>query len=81
MSTLTAMPDVPTADAGLAALVFAVDPYACGGVVLRGMPGPGRDAWLAATRRLLPDRTPWLKVPAQQPVIADAGGHRSEERV
>ncbi len=54
---------LPEQDATLAALLFAVDPAGLGGVVLRGMPGPARDDWLSVLRRLLPEATPWRKVP------------------
>jgi magnesium chelatase subunit D len=42
-------------DAALAALLFAVDPQACGGVCLRAGAGPARDSFLAFLRELLPD--------------------------
>ncbi len=43
------------ADAALAALLFAVDPQACGGVCLRAGAGPARDSFLALLRDLLPE--------------------------
>jgi len=55
--------DLPDCDAVTAALLFGVDPHGLGGVVLRSRPGPQRDRWLKALRRLLPDTTPWLKIP------------------
>jgi magnesium chelatase subunit D len=53
----------PAGDAVLAACLFAVDPAGTGGVVLRGTPGPERDAWLALLRELLPPATPFRRVP------------------
>jgi magnesium chelatase subunit D len=41
-------------DAALAAALFAIAPFALGGVRLRAAPGPARDAWLALLKRLLP---------------------------
>ena len=55
---------MPSGHAAMCALVFAADPAGCGGVILQGMPGPARDAWLAEVRRLLPGTSPWRKVPA-----------------
>lgn len=63
MSSRTRRRRLPEQDAALAALLFAVDPAGLGGVVLRGMPGPARDGWLAGLRSLLPEATPWRKVP------------------
>ena len=37
------------------ARLLAVDPHGLGGIVLRGPPGPARDAWLAGFRILLRD--------------------------
>ena len=52
-------------DDGLAAFALAlVDPAGLGGVRLRARHGPARDAWLAAARRLLPERAPQLRCPA-----------------
>ena len=42
----------PGADAALAVAVFALDPPALGGVVLRAAPGPARDAWLGGLRAM-----------------------------
>ena len=55
---------IPSGQAAVCALVFAADPVGCGGIILQGMPGPARDAWLAEVRRLLPGGPPWRKVPA-----------------
>ncbi len=46
-----------------AAALLAVDPRGLGGVWLRSGAGPQRDAWLAALRALLPESTPWLRLP------------------
>src|SRR5947209_17370339 len=45
------------------AALFAVDPAGLGGVVLRGLPGPARDRWLAELRAALPEAAPWRRVP------------------
>ena len=56
---------VPTAwrDALQVAALFAVDPAALGGVVLRASAGPVRDRWLAQLQALLPSNTPLRRVP------------------
>ncbi len=54
---------LPSHDAALVALLLATHPHGLGGVSLRGMPSPERDDWLLHFRRLLPDDSPWLKVP------------------
>lgn len=53
----------PWTDAALVAALVAVDPVGCGGVAIRAMPGPARDAWMALFRDLLPEGTPWRRVP------------------
>ena len=50
-------------DAYAALPLLAVDPVGLGGITLRGMPGPARDACLEYLRSLLPDDTPVVKVP------------------
>ena len=40
--------------AAIAAAVFAVDPVGCGGVAVRGLPGPVRDRWMETLRALSP---------------------------
>jgi len=50
-------------DAVLAARLFAVDPAAAGGVLLRARPGPVRDAWLLLLDVCLPVGTPSRRVP------------------
>jgi magnesium chelatase subunit D len=52
-------------EAATAAALFAVDPCGIGGVVLRGGPGPLRDAWLEGLRALLGPEAPWRRVPVQ----------------
>ncbi|MEM1111282.1 MAG: magnesium chelatase subunit D [Pseudomonadota bacterium] len=46
-----------------AAAVLAVDPHGLGGISLRAFPGPIRETWLETFRDLLPDGTPWRRVP------------------
>src|SRR3954462_12439573 len=45
------------------AALFAGDPAGLGGIVLRGLPGPARDRWLAELRAALPQAAPWRRVP------------------
>ena len=54
---------MPASDAALVALLFAVDPHGLGGVIVHAMPGPRRQDWLDAIRRLLPAATPWCRIP------------------
>jgi magnesium chelatase subunit D len=58
----------------LAALLLAVDPVGLGGAVLRGAPGPVRDAWLATLRGSLPGGTPWRRLPLGVPDSRLLGG-------
>ena len=51
-------------DAILAAEVFATDPSFLGGVKIRGFPGPVRETWLQMVEDLLPENTPWRRIPA-----------------
>ncbi len=51
-------------DALVAAALLAVDPASLGGVSLRGMPGPARDAWLSQFRAWLPETIPWRRIPS-----------------
>ncbi len=46
-----------------AAALFAVDPVGIGGAVLKALPGPARDGWLALVQAMLPPATPWRRVP------------------
>ena len=55
----------PAWDARLAAWLLAIDPERLGGAVLRGPPGPARDAWLARLRALLPAAAPVRRVAPQ----------------
>ncbi len=50
-------------DAGRVAALLAVDPVGLGGVVLRGNAGPGRDAFLAEFRALLPEGAACRRLP------------------
>ncbi len=54
----------PWADALAGAALLAVDPVGLGGAVIRGWPGPPRDAWLAALKALLPEDAPMRRAPA-----------------
>jgi len=51
------------ADAALAAVMLAVDPVGLGGVVLRCLPGPPRDAFLALLRNCLTAGAPMRRMP------------------
>jgi len=53
----------PWTDAALVAALLAVDPAGLGGVMLKALPGPARDAWLAMLRALLPEAAPLRRVP------------------
>jgi magnesium chelatase subunit D len=61
-------------DAALAALLLAVDPVGLGGAVLRGAPGPARDAWLAVLRGAMPAQAPWRRLPLGVPDSRLLGG-------
>ena len=54
---------LPEHDAATAALLLAVDPHGLGGIVLKGMPGPTRDAWIESLQSLLPESSPYIRVP------------------
>lgn len=62
------------ASAALAAALLAVDPVGLGGAALRAAPGPRRDEWLALLRSLLPESTPFLRVPLSAGDTALLGG-------
>ena len=62
------------ADAALSAALFAIDPVGLGGVILRAPAGPARDGWLALLRGLLPQGTPWRRVPLRIDDTALLGG-------
>jgi len=61
-------------DAALTAALFAVDPAGLSGTVLRARAGEARDEWLALLRRLLPENTPWRRVPLNIQDSALLGG-------
>lgn len=65
---------MPAQDAAQAALLLAVDPVGLGGAVLRGPPGPLRDAWLARLRQALPPGLPWRRLPLGVPDSRLLGG-------
>lgn len=50
------------ADAMLCAALLAIDP-GLGGATIRAGPGPVRDAWVSGLRALLPEDTPWRRLP------------------
>ncbi|MFK7830912.1 MAG: magnesium chelatase subunit D [Congregibacter sp.] len=50
-------------DAALVAACIAVAGHSVGGVKLKSRAGPVRDVWLEQARALLPEHTPWRKVP------------------
>ncbi len=52
-----------TGTARQVAALFAVDPAGTGGVVIRALATPARDAWLHLLRNLLPEGTPMRRVP------------------
>ncbi len=54
---------LPPNDADLVRLLLAINPDGLGGVCLRGLSGPERDAWVWGLARALPEGTPWIKVP------------------
>jgi magnesium chelatase subunit D len=53
----------PWTDAALVAALIAVDPAGLGGVCIKALPGPARDAWLGMLRGLLPESLPLRRVP------------------
>jgi magnesium chelatase subunit D len=53
----------PVADADLAAVLLAIDPVGLGGILIRGGPGPSRDAWLARLKTLLAPGSPVRRAP------------------
>lgn len=54
----------PWADAMAAAALLAVDPSGLGGAIVRGFPGPARDAWLDALKATLPLDAPMRRAPS-----------------
>ena len=67
-------PSGPWAEAGLAAALLAIDPPGTGGAVLRAPHGPVRDHWLALLRGLLPEGSPWRRVPVHATEARLIGG-------
>ena len=62
------------ADAALVAALLAVDPHTLGGIRLQGPPNTLRSAWLKRLRALLPEGTPWERLPVQASDTALLGG-------
>ncbi|MFZ4684529.1 MAG: magnesium chelatase subunit D [Hyphomonadaceae bacterium] len=54
----------PWADALAAAGLLAVDPAGLGGAIIRGFPGPARDAWLDVLKAVLPADAPMRRAPS-----------------
>jgi len=54
--------------------LHAIDPIGTGGVVLRGRPGPARDAWLACHAASMPSGTRVLRVPPDVAIGRLVGG-------
>jgi magnesium chelatase subunit D len=61
---MSALPAGGCNDAALAACLFAVDPAALGGIVVRSPVGEGRDRFLASIRAMLPSDRRMRKIPA-----------------
>jgi len=53
----------PWTDAALVAALIAVDPPGLGGACIKALPGPARDAWLTMLKGLLPEGSPFRRVP------------------
>ncbi len=66
----------PELDAGAAliAALLAVDPHGLGGIRLQGPATELRSAWLKHLRALLPEGTPWERLPVQASDTALLGG-------
>lgn len=54
----------PWADILAAATLLAVDRAGLGGAIVRGFPGPARDAWIDALRAMLPEEAPMRRAPS-----------------
>ena len=67
-------PALPWTDPLLIAAMFAVDPAGVGGVGLRALPGPVRNAWLVSVRELLPPESPMRRIPHGVPDDRLLGG-------
>lgn len=63
-----------TFDEALVAALLAVNPSGLGGVALRSAASRERDEWLGFLRHLLPEATPWRKIPIQIQDAALIGG-------
>ena len=63
-----------TADDAAIAALLAVDPAGLGGIALRASASPERDTWLALLKRLLPEHTPFRRVPLNINDTALLGG-------
>jgi magnesium chelatase subunit D len=63
----------PAEDALLAITLFAIDPSGTG-LILRGPAGPARDALLDKLRTMLPEGTPWRRMPPNVTAEALQGG-------
>ena len=64
----------PDADSALMAALFAVDPAGLAGVALRARASSRRDDWLALLRSLMPEQSPWRRVPLNINDAALLGG-------
>jgi magnesium chelatase subunit D len=53
----------PEQDAALAVALLATDPWGLAGAMLRAQPGPSREDWLHAVRRMLPVAAPYRRIP------------------
>ena len=67
-------PDESTLTAATVAALVAVDPVGLGGACLRAPAGPARDLWLERLRALLPQATPWRRLPLHTSDAALLGG-------
>ena len=61
--TARASSEPESAEAELAAALFAIDPVGTAGVVLRSAWGPARDRWLARLQAMLPPEAPARRMP------------------
>lgn len=64
MSESVASVTLPRSVAARALLCASIDPLKLGGVILKGGPGPNREASVAELKRLQPASTPFVKIPA-----------------
>ena len=61
-------------DVWMAAAIFAADPAAAGGLVVRARAGPVRDLWMAGLKNLLDPAAPFIKLPLHAPMDRIVGG-------